>query len=233
MKIFLDSANLREIEEAVDKYFVDGVTTNPTLVAREIKTKNKGKIHEYYRQILSKVDGPVSLEVISDEFDGMIKEAKELRSLGGNVVVKLPATSDGIEVLHEVRDGIKTNLTLCFTVHQALLAARQGATYISPFMGRLDDYSRQKGKEGIEQGFMVRGSVGGADVVRNIKNLYRKYGFQTQVLAASIRSLEHVEQAMAVGADIVTVPFKLLKEMYQHPLTDKGLKQFIKDWKNE
>src|SRR5574340_367329 len=209
MKIFVDTANLNEIREAAAMGILDGVTTNPSLVAKEGKP-----FKETILEICNIADGPVSTEVTATEMKGMVREAEEFASWHRHVVVKLPTTKEGLKACKVVvREGIRTNLTLCFSANQALLVAKAGATYVSPFLGRLDDI----------------GHVG-MDLVRQIVQIYRNYDYKTQVLAASLRHPLHVIDAALAGAHVATMPFKVLEQMIKHPLTDKGLEQFLKDW---
>jgi transaldolase len=210
MKIFLDTANVNEIKEGVALGVVDGVTTNPTLA-----TKEKKPFRPLVEEICRVVPGDVSLEVVATDFEGMIKEGEELAQIAPNVVVKCPLTQDGLKaVKYLTGKGIRVNQTLCFSATQALLSAKAGAYYISPFLGRLDDI----------------GHVG-MDLVRDICEIYRVQGFKTQVLAASIRNPMHVTQAALAGADIATMPFSVLKQMFNHPLTDAGQKKFLEDYR--
>ena len=203
MKIFLDTANVGELREGVAMGLVDGCTTNPSLIARE-----KRPFRPLVEEICRVVPGDVSLEVVATDFDGMVKEGKELAQVAPNVVVKCPLTRDGLKaVKHLSGDGIRVNQTLCFSAPQALLSAKAGATYISPFLGRL-----------------------GMDLIRDICEIYRNYGFRTQVLAASIRSPLHVLDAAKAGAHVATMPFNVLEMLMKHPLTDIGLKKFLEDW---
>ena len=209
MKIFLDTANVAEIKEGVAIGVVDGVTTNPSLIARE-----KRPFRPLVEEICSIVPGDVSLEVVATDFEGMVKEGEELAQVAPNAVVKCPLTKDGLKATKYLSGkGIRVNVTLCFTAPQALLAAKAGATYISPFLGRLDDI----------------GAVG-MDLIRDITQIYRNYGFKTQVLAASIRSPLHVIDAAKAGAHVGTMPFKVLEMLLKHPLTDAGIKTFLDDW---
>ena len=209
MKIFLDTANINEIKEGVALGVVDGVTTNPSLIARE-----KRPFRPLVEEICALVPGDVSLEVVATDFDGMVKEAEELAQIAPNVVVKCPLTRDGLKaVRHLSSQGIRVNQTLCFSATQALLSAKAGAYYISPFLGRLDDISHA-----------------GLDLVRDICQIYRNYGFTTQVLAASIRHPLHVLEAAKAGAHVATMPFAVLGQLMKHPLTDIGLKKFLEDW---
>ena len=210
MKIFLDTANVTELREGVAMGLVDGCTTNPSLIAKE-----KRPFRPLVEEICSIVaPGNVSLEVVATDFDGMIKEGKELAQVAPNAVVKCPLTKDGLRaVKHLAGEGIRVNQTLCFSATQALLSAKAGATYISPFLGRLDDISAV-----------------GMDLIRDICEIYRNYGFKTQVLAASIRSPLHVVDAAKAGAHVATMPFSVLEMLMKHPLTDIGLKKFLDDW---
>ena len=209
MKIFLDTASVAEIREGVALGVVDGVTTNPTLVAKE-----KRPFRPHVEEICSIVPGDVSLEVVATDYDGMLKEGKELAQVAPNVVVKCPLTKDGLKAVRTLSgEGIRVNQTLCFSAPQALLSTKAGATYISPFLGRLDDI----------------GAVG-MDLIRDICEIYRNYGFKTQVLAASIRNPLHVVDAAKAGAHVSTMPFSVLEMLMKHPLTDIGLKKFLDDW---
>jgi transaldolase len=209
VKFFLDTANLDELKRGSAWGIVDGVTTNPTLIAREGRP-----IEEQIRLICGIVDGDISAEVVSTEAALMVKEGLKLAALHKNVVVKCPLTRDGIEATSELsKQGIRVNVTLCFSAGQALLAAKAGAYIVSPFVGRLDDV----------------GAVG-MDLVREIVKIYGNYGYKTNVLAASLRSPLHVIDAAMAGAQIATMPFKVMDMLFNHPLTDKGLEQFLKDW---
>ncbi len=210
MKFFLDTANLDEIREAKKLGLIDGVTTNPTLLAKEGKDwKSQAKL------ICQEVDGPVSLEVVSLDAEGMIKEAQELIKFGPNVVIKVPITLEGLKAVKALEEmGIPTNVTLVFSPAQALLAAKAGASYVSPFVGRLDDISSE-----------------GMNLVEQIMQIYINYDIKTQVIVASIRNPEHVRIAALMGAHIATIPFKVYKQLVSHPLTDIGLKKFLEDWK--
>ncbi len=210
MKFFIDTANISEIKKAGEWGIIDGVTTNPTLVAKE-KKDFRALIHE----ILTIIDGPVSVEAVSPDAEGMVREAETFATWSENVVVKIPMTSQGIRATGMLkRKGIKTNVTLVFSANQALLAAKAGATYVSPFIGRLDD----AGADGMQ-------------VVRDIQAIYHNYPFGTQVIVASIRHPLHVTEAAKAGADVATIPYAILEKLFQHPLTDKGLAIFEKDWK--
>lgn len=209
MKFFLDTANLEEIKKGLEMGLVDGVTTNPTLVSKEGM-----EFWELVTEICHLVDGPVSLEVTSLEAEGMVREARELAKIGENVVVKIPMTQEGIKAVKRLSaEGIKTNVTLVFTPVQALLAAKAGATYVSPFVGRLDDISS-----------------GGMELVEQIMAIYGNYDIFTEVIVASIRHPMHVLEAALIGADIATVPFKVMEQLFRHPLTDIGIERFLKDW---
>lgn len=209
MKIFADTANIEEIKKINDLGILDGVTTNPTLIARE------GKDWETVeKKICALVDGPVSAEVTADDTAGMIRQARELSKWAANIVVKIPMTANGLQAVSILsKEGIKTNVTLVFSAIQGLLAAKVGATYVSPFLGRLDD----TGASGLE-------------LVEKLRHIFDQYGYQTEIIAASIRTIQHVEQVALAGCDIATVPGKLLPKLWHHPLTDTGLAAFKKDW---
>jgi transaldolase len=210
MKFFIDSANIDEIREAASLGILDGVTTNPSLVAKEGKN-----FRQLLDEILAIVDGPVSAEVVSTDRDGILAEARELAAIHENIVVKVPLIREGLKAVRQLTDeGIRTNVTLCFSPTQALLAAKAGASYISPFIGRLDDIS-----------------IDGMELIEQIVTIYQNYNFGTQVLAASIRHPLHVVQAAMMGADVATIPFKIIDMMFMHPLTDSGLQKFLDDWK--
>jgi transaldolase len=210
MKFFIDTANIDEIREASSMGMLDGVTTNPSLVAREKKDFRK-----LLEEICSIVDGPISAEVISLEYDGMMKEGRELAKIHKNIVVKIPLIKDGLKAVKALGgEGIKSNVTLCFSANQALLAAKAGAYFISPFIGRLDDIGQN-----------------GMDLIGQIVTIYRNYGYSTEVLVASIRHPMHVVDAAMIGADICTMPFKVLDQLIKHPLTDIGIERFLSDWK--
>ncbi len=209
MKIFLDTANVAEIKEAVSWGIIDGVTTNPSLIAKE-----KRDFRELLQEICSIVDGDVSVEVISTDFEGMVKEARELVKIADNIVVKIPLIKDGLKAVKFLKgEGIRANVTLCFSPPQALLAAKAGAYYISPFIGRLDDISND-----------------GMNLVRQIVQIYKNYNFETKVLVASVRHPMHVVESALIGADVITMPFKVLEQLIKHPLTDIGLERFLSDW---
>jgi transaldolase len=210
MKIFLDTANLAEIREAVSWGVVDGVTTNPSLIAKEGVADPRAHI----REICEIVSGPVSAEVVSTTAPEMIAEARELARLHPNVMVKIPCLVDGLKAMRVLsREGIAINTTLVFTVPQAILAAKAGATVVSPFVGRLDDIGHS-----------------GMELIEQIREVFDNYEFETRILVASIRHPMHVVQAALIGADIVTMPFKVLEQLIKHPLTDIGLERFLKDW---
>ncbi len=209
MKIFLDTANIPSIKTFVDMGVLDGITTNPTLIAKENR-----EFTELVHDILRIVPGPVNLEVVGQESETMIREGHDLAAIGPNVVVKCPMTAEGLKAVRQLhRDGIKTNVTLIFSANQALLAAKAGADYASPFIGRLDD----AGHDGMK-------------IIEEILPIYRNYGFETQVLVASIRHPVHVVQAAKLGAHVATMPPDVLDKMVKHPLTDIGLKRFLDDW---
>ncbi len=210
MKLFIDTADINEIREANKIGVLDGVTTNPTLVARTGRD-----FKSVAAEILREVDGPVSLEVVSLDTAGMVKEARELAKMGDNVVVKLPMTVDGLKAVRELdADDIKTNVTLVFSASQAVLAAKAGATYVSPFVGRLDDISED-----------------GMALVEQIIRIYENYGFDSEVIVASIRNPIHFVKAALIGADVCTLPFSVIKQLTKHPLTDIGIERFLEDWK--
>lgn len=210
MKIFLDTANIESIRKYKDMGVLDGITTNPTLLSKE-----QGSLDEIMKTIVSMIPGPVSLEVIGTESEQMIEEAHHLKKYGQNVVVKIPMIPEGLKALRILSaEGLSTNVTLVFSASQALLAAKAGATYVSPFIGRLDDIGHN-----------------GMAIVKSIVSIFRNYQLGTQVLVASIRHPDHVVQAAELGADVVTLPPDILGKMMKHPLTDKGLEAFLSDWK--
>jgi len=210
VKLFIDTANVSEITEAASWGILDGVTTNPSLVAKEGRS-----YHDLVAEICHIVPGPVSAEVIATDADGMEREGRELAAIAENVVIKLPITRDGIKVCARfAEEGIPTNLTLCFSPAQALLVAKAGATYVSPFVGRLDDV----GQDGMQ-------------LIREIVQIYDAYEFPTQVLVASVRHPQHVVESTLAGADVATVPFKILEQLFYHPLTDIGLQRFLADYR--
>ena len=210
MKIFIDTANIKEIKEAVAQGVIDGVTTNPTLIAKENRQAD-----DLLKEICSLVDGPVSAEVIGLEEEVMVNEAMELVKIAKNIVIKIPLVKEGLKAVKILRGkGIKTNVTLCFSPSQALLAAKAGADYISPFIGRLDDISQA-----------------GMDLIREIKQIYSNYNFKTEIIVASVRNPLHVADAAKIGADIATVPFAVIEQLIKHPLTDIGIQRFLEDYK--
>ncbi|NLI15708.1 MAG: fructose-6-phosphate aldolase [candidate division Zixibacteria bacterium] len=209
MRIFIDTANIEEIEKAAQLGVLDGVTTNPSLLAKE-----KGNYKDILRRICEIVDGPVSAEVTALDVNGILAEANDLTRIHKNIIIKVPVTREGLIATKQLSEkGIEVNMTLCFSPLQALLAAKAGAAYISPFVGRLDDVSHN-----------------GMDLIEQIVQIYDNYGFETNVLAASIRHPLHIVDAALMGADVVTVPFKVIEQMIQHPLTDVGIKKFLADW---
>jgi len=211
MKIFLDTADLGEIKRAAEANLIDGITTNPSLVAKVGKGRDPKDI---YLEICEAVDGPVSLEVVAVDKDTMVAEGRKLAAIHENAVVKVPLTEDGLKACRQlVSEGLRVNVTLCFSVSQALLAAKAGATYVSPFVGRLDDVSGE-----------------GMQLIHQIRQVYDNYGFATEILAASLRHPMHVVESMLMGADCCTLPPKVLWQLTQHPLTDRGLEAFLTDW---
>ncbi len=209
MKIFLDTANIEQIRNGMKLGLVDGVTTNPTLISKE-----NAKFEERIVEICEAVKGPVSAEVIATDFDNMLSQARELASLNEHVVVKIPMTPDGIRAVKALsEEGIKTNVTLIFSSLQGLLAAKAGATYVSPFVGRLDDV----GNDGMQ-------------LVAELNEIFGNYGFATEIIVASVRHPIHVLQAAMIGADIATIPYEVLLRLFNHPLTDNGLRRFQSDW---
>ncbi|MBR0575129.1 fructose-6-phosphate aldolase [Proteiniclasticum sp. BAD-10] len=209
MKYFIDTANVEEIRQAAALGIIDGVTTNPSLIAKE------GRVfEEVIKEITEIVDGPISAEVVSLEAEGMVKEALELVKIHPNVVIKVPMTAEGIKATSQLsKKGIKVNVTLVFSSTQALAAAKAGAAYVSPFVGRLDDI----GLEGME-------------LIEEIMFIFKNYGIKTEVIAASIRNRNHLAQAATAGSDIATIPFKVIMDSLKHPLTDQGIERFLKDW---
>lgn len=210
MKFFIDSANVGEIKEAASLGILDGVTTNPSLVAKEGKD-----FRTLLAEICAIVDGPISAEVVSTNFDGMMKEGRDLAKIHKNIVVKIPLIKEGLKAVKALKsEGIRTNVTLCFSPNQALMAAKAGAYFISPFIGRLDDIS-----------------TSGMDLIRQVMTIYKNYNYQTEVLVASVRHPLHVVEAAMIGAHICTIPFKVIDQLIKHPLTDLGLERFLADWK--
>jgi len=211
MKLFIDTANIDEIKEASALGIIDGVTTNPTLIAKEGRD-----FIGVVKEICAIVDGPISAEVVSLKADEMAGEARSLARIHKNIVIKIPITPEGLKATKMLSpEGIKTNLTLCFSPTQALLAAKAGATYVSPFIGRLDDIATV-----------------GMGLIRDIKTIFRNYGFRTQIIVASIRNPVHVLESALAGADVATVPYNVLMSLVKHPLTDIGIERFLKDWQN-
>jgi len=211
MKFFIDTADVKEIREAHDLGLVDGVTTNPSLIA-----KSGRKFKDVIKEIASIVDGPISAEVVSLDAPGMIKEAKELVKIHKNIVIKLPMTPEGLKACHALTaKGIKTNVTLIFTPMQALLAAKAGATYVSPFVGRLDDISQD-----------------GMQIIEEIRTIFDNYGYMSEIIVASIRNPIHVLNSALIGADICTIPYSVMVQLSKHPLTDAGIKKFLDDWQS-
>jgi len=210
MKFFIDSANIKEIKEGINLGMVDGVTTNPSLIAKE-----KRGFAEVVKEILEVVDGPVSLEVVSTEAGAMVREGKKLAKMGDNAVIKVPMTTEGLKATKIFAgEGIRVNQTLIFSPIQALMAAKAGAAYVSPFVGRLDDVAHD-----------------GMEIVEQIITIYNNYGFETEVIVASVRHPRHVLEAALMGADIATIPFKVIEQLAKHPLTDRGVELFLADWK--
>ena len=209
MKFFIDTANLEEIKEAAQLGVLDGVTTNPTLISRV-----EGKFEEILRSICEVVDGPVSAEVVSLEAEGMIREGRELAKIHKNIVIKIPITKEGLKAIKQLEsEGIRVNVTLIFSPTQAILAAKAGASFVSPFVGRIDDISSE-----------------GMQLVHEIITIYNNYGFKTEVIVASIRNPMHVVTAALIGAHIATIPFKVIEQLVKHPLTDVGIERFLTDW---
>lgn len=210
MKFFIDTADIGEIKEAVALGVLDGVTTNPSLIA-----KTGRPFRQVLEEIVAVVDGPVSAEVIATDAVGMLREAEELHSIHDNIVIKIPIIREGLKAIRRCHEkGIPTNVTLCFGPVQALMAAKAGATYISPFVGRLDDIAAE-----------------GMELIRQIRTIYDNYGYETEILVASVRHPIHVVQAAMMGADVATIPFGVINSLLKHPLTDIGLERFLEDWK--
>ncbi len=209
MKFFIDTANVEQIREAATLGVLDGVTTNPTLLSRE-----KGSFVEILKEICSVVPGPVSAEVVSLEAEGMVKEGKELCKIADNIIIKVPCIREGVKAIGMFKkEGIQTNATLCFSANQGLLVAKAGATYVSPFVGRLDDIGHP-----------------GMEIIRDLVTIFNSYSIATQVIVSSVRHAQHVYEAAMMGADVVTIPFKVIEQLIKHPLTDKGIESFLKDW---
>lgn len=211
MKLFIDTANIDEIKEVAKWGVLSGVTTNPSLIAKEGKD-----FKEVVKEITSLVDGPISAEVTKYDADGMVEEARELAKIHENIVVKIPMTKEGLEAISVLsKENIKTNCTLIFSVSQAILASSAGATFVSPFIGRIDDIG-----------------YNGMDLIKDIMKVFYNYGVETEVIAASVRTVGHVKDAALAGSDIATIPYKIFNQMYKHPLTDKGIDSFKKDWES-
>jgi transaldolase len=209
MKFFIDTANIAEIREAASLGIIDGCTTNPTLLARE-----KGSYKEILAEICEIVPGPVSAEVVSMDAEGMVKEGKELCKVADNIIIKVPCIREGIKAMSMFKkEGIQTNATLCFSANQGLVVAKAGAAFVSPFVGRVDDVGNP-----------------GMDLIRELVQVYNNYSFGTQIIVASIRHPQHVYEAALIGADVATIPFKVLEQLIKHPLTDTGVKSFLADW---
>jgi len=209
MKIFLDSANIEEIQKAADIGIIDGVTTNPSLILKERKD-----YAATLKEITRIVDGPISAETISRDADGMVTEGRQFAKIHKNIVIKVPMTPEGMKACRMLsKEGIKVNTTLVFSATQALIAAKAGSYLVSPFIGRLDDTGQR-----------------GMDLIKEIRTIYDNYSFSSLILAASIRNTDHVKEAAILGADIVTIPFKVYEQLFIHPLTDKGIQQFLNDW---
>lgn len=209
MKFFIDTANIEEIKKGLEMGMVDGVTTNPSLVAKEGKP-----FEQILEDICAIVDGPISAEVVSLDAEGMLAEGRKLAAFSPNIVIKVPMITEGLKAVKQfTAEGIKTNVTLVFSATQALLAAKAGATYVSPFVGRLDDIS-----------------LTGMDLVSDIMTIYDNYGYQTEIIVASIRNPVHVLDAALIGADIATIPYKVIAQLAKHPLTDIGMEKFLADW---
>ncbi|HMA76869.1 MAG TPA: fructose-6-phosphate aldolase [Candidatus Krumholzibacteriaceae bacterium] len=209
MKFFIDTANVQQIREAAELGVLDGVTTNPTLLSRE-----EGGFKDILKEICSIVPGPVSAEVVSLEADGMVKEGKELCKIADNIIIKVPCIREGIKAIGKFKaEGIKTNATLCFSANQGLLVAKAGATYVSPFVGRIDDVGSP-----------------GLDLVSDLVMIFNNYSFTSQIIVSSIRSVQHVYEAALMGADVATIPLKVIEQLIKHPLTDVGIEKFLADW---
>ncbi len=211
MKFFIDTANIEEIREAATLGILDGATTNPTLMSRE---KGKGSFSDILKEICSIVPGPVSAEVVALDAEGMVREGKELCKIADNIIIKVPCIREGVKAIGMFKkEGIDTNATLCFSLNQAILVAKAGATFVSPFVGRIDDV----GSPGME-------------VVREIMAVYNNYSFATQIIVSSVRHAQHVYEAALIGADVCTIPFNVIEKLIRHPLTDVGVERFLEDW---
>ena len=209
MKIFVDTADVNEIKKLNEIGIVDGVTTNPSLIAKEGRN-----FEQVVKEITEIVDGPISAEAVSLDAEGMIKEGRELSKIHKNIIIKIPMTAEGIKAVKILEtEGIRCNVTLMFTANQAILAAKAGASFVSPFVGRIDDIGER-----------------GMDVIKEIVEIYKNYNFKTEVIVASVRSLDHVKESGMLGAHIATIPPKIINEMFKHELTDKGIKKFLEDW---
>jgi transaldolase len=209
MKFFIDTANVEEIRAAATLAVLDGVTTNPTLLSRE-----KGSFRDILKEICALVPGPVSAEVVALEAEGMVKEGKDLCKIADNIIIKVPCIREGVKAIGMFKsEGIQTNATLCFSANQGLLVAKAGATYVSPFVGRVDDV----GNPGME-------------LVREIVTIYNNYGYETQIIVSSVRHAQHVYEAALMGAHVCTIPFKVIEQLIKHPLTDVGIERFLADW---
>ncbi len=209
MEFFIDTANVQQIKEAAELGVLDGVTTNPTLLSRE-----EGSFRDILKEICSIVPGPVSAEVLSLEADGMVKEGKELCKIADNIIIKVPCIREGIKAIGRFNaEGIKTNATLCFSANQGLLVAKAGATYVSPFVGRIDDVGSP-----------------GLDLVADLVTIFDNYSYMTKIIVSSIRSVQHVYEAALMGADVSTIPLKVIEQLIKHPLTDIGIENFLADW---
>ncbi len=216
MKIFLDSSDIQDINQAAASGLIDGVTTNPTLMAAAIKNNPQINYNDFIQQIAASIPGPISIEVIANDYEDMIKEGEAIAKLAQNIVLKLPTTFDGLRACsYFSKKATPVNMTLCFSLNQAILIAKAGASYVSPFVGRLDDIG-----------------TNGCELIEQIRDAYDNYDFDTEILAASLRHPKHISEMALIGADIITIPAKLLYNMAQHPMTDKGLAQFNADWQN-
>ena len=209
MKFFIDTANIAEIREAASLGIIDGCTTNPTLLSKE-----KGSYKEILKEICEIIPGPVSAEVVSMDAEGMFKEGKDLSKVADNIIIKVPCIREGVKALSMFKkEGIQTNATLCFSTNQGLVVAKAGATYVSPFVGRVDDVGNS-----------------GMDLIRELVQVYNNYSFATQIIVSSVRHPQHVYESAIIGADVATIPFKVLEQLIKHPLTDAGVASFLADW---